>query len=81
MKENLSNHKYTKVENRTDPMAMEVTRIGHIIEVGDMLQIIVQDRITEAIDLEEIPEGIVDGMIEEIIGTKDIITIIEIEIG
>ena len=28
---------------------------------------IIQDRIMEAIDLEEIPEGIVDRMIEEII--------------
>ena len=35
----------------------------------------------EAIDLEEIPEGIVDRMIEKIIGKKDIITIIEIERG
>ena len=68
-------------ENGTGPMAREVTRIGEIIEVGDILQIIVKDRIIEAIDLEEIPEGIVDRMIEEIIGTKDIITVIEIEIG
>ena len=37
---------------------------------------IVQDRIIEATDLEEIPEGIID----RIIGMKDTITIIEIEI-
>ena len=41
---------------------------------------IVQDRIIEATDLEEIPEDIVDRMIEEITGMKDTITIIEIEI-
>ena len=41
---------------------------------------IVQDRIIDATDLEEIPEGIVDRMIEEITGMKDTITIIEIEI-
>ena len=42
---------------------------------------IVQDRIIKAIDLEEILEGIDDRIIEEIIGMKDMITIIEIEIG
>ena len=80
MKESLSNHKYTKAEIRIDPMAREVTRIGQIVEVGDSLQIIVQDRIIEATDLEEVPEGIADRMIEEITGMKDTITITEIEI-
>ena len=61
-------------------MAREVTRIDQIVEVGDILQMIVQDRIVEATDFEEIPEGIVDKMIEEITGMKDTITIIEIEI-
>ena len=45
-----------------------------------MLQIIVQDRIIEATDLEETPEGIVYRLIEEITGMKDIITITEIEV-
>ena len=44
-------------------------------------QMIVQDRIIEATDSEEIPEGIVDRVIEEITRMKDRITIIEIEIG
>ena len=61
-------------------MAREGTRIGQIVEIGDILQMIVQDTIIEATDLEEIPEGTVDRMIEEIIGMKDTITIIEIEI-
>ena len=80
MKEGLSNHKYTKAEVRIDPMARAVTRIGQIVEIGFILQMIVQDRIIEATDLEEIPKGIIDRMIEEIIGMKDTITIIEIEI-
>ena len=41
MKEGLSNHKYTKAGVRIDPMAREVTRIGQIIEAGDILQMIV----------------------------------------
>ena len=80
MKGSLSNCKYIKVEVRIDPMARKVTKIGHIVEVGDMLQTIVQDRITEATDLEETPGGIADRMIEEFTGMKDIITIIEIEV-
>ena len=46
-----------------------------------MSWIIVQDRIIEATDLEETPEGIVDRMMEEITGMKDIITITEIEVN
>ena len=61
-------------------MAREVTKIGQIIEVGDMSQIIVQVRIVEATDLEETPEGMVDRMIKEITGMKEIITITEIEV-
>ena len=80
MKEGLSNDKYTKAEVGIDPRAREVTRIGQIVDVGDILQMIVQDRIIEATDSEEIPEGIVDRIIEEITGMKDTITIIEIEI-
>ena len=80
MKESLSNHKYTKVEIRIDPVAREVTRIGQIVQVGDSLLIIVQDRIIEATDLEEMEEGIADRMIEEITEMKDTITITEIEI-
>ena len=32
------NHKYTKVEDRADLMVKEITKIGQIIEVGDILQ-------------------------------------------
>ena len=61
-------------------MAREVTKIGQIVEVGDILGIIVQGRIIEATDLEETPEGIVDRMIEGITGMKYIITITQIEV-
>ena len=65
MKESLSNHKYTKAEVRIDPMAREVTKTGRIVEIGDISQIIVQDRIIEVTILEEMLEGIVDRIIEE----------------
>ena len=81
MKGSLSNHKYIKVEVKIDPMVREVTKIGQIVEVGDGSQIIVQDRIIEATDLEETPEGMAGRMIEEITGLKDIITITEIEVN
>ena len=80
MKESHSSDKYTKVEDRIDLMAREVTRIGQIVEVGDNSQTIVQDRIIETTDLEEIPEGITDRMTEEITEMEDIIIIAEIEI-
>ena len=35
-KEILSNCKYTKAEVRIDPMAREVTKIGQIVEIGDI---------------------------------------------
>ena len=36
MKGSLSNHKYIKVEVRIDPMSREVTKLGQIVEVGDI---------------------------------------------
>ena len=53
MKESFSNHKYTKAEVRIDPMAREVTRIGQIVDVGDISQMIVHGGIIEATDLED----------------------------
>ena len=54
MKESPLSHKYTKVEDKVDLMVKEGTKPGQIIETGDTLQIIVQDKNTEATDLEEI---------------------------
>ena len=58
-------HKYTKVEDRADLMVKEVTTLGQIIEIGNTLQIIVQGKIIEATDLEEISEGMVDNGLEK----------------
>ena len=81
MKESPLNHKYTKVEDREDLMAKEVTKSGQIVEKGDTLQIIVQGKIIEATDLEETPEGMVDKIIEKITRMKGIVVTIEIGIG
>ena len=51
------------------------------MEAGDIVQIIVQVKIIEATDLEEIPEGTVDKIIEKITGMKDMVITIEIGIG
>ena len=56
---------YAKAEVGLDPLAREVTRIGQIVEVEDILQMIVQDRIIETTDLEEIPDGIVGRKLQE----------------
>ena len=81
MKESPLSHKYTKVEDGTDLIVKEVTKPGHIVEIGDILQIIAQGKIIEAIDLEEIPEGMVDRMTEKITGMKGMVLTIEIGIG
>ena len=81
MKESPLNHTYKKVEDRADLMAKGVTKPGQIVEIGDILQIIVQGKIIEATDLEENPEGMVDKIIEKITGMKGIVVTIEIGIG
>ena len=72
MKESPLSHKYTRVEDKVDLMVKEVTKPG---------QIIVQGKIIEATDLEEISEGMVDKIIEKIAGMKDMVITIEIGIG
>ena len=57
MKESPLSHKYTKVEDRADLMVKEGTKPGQIMETGDIVQIIAQDKIIEATDLEKISEG------------------------
>ena len=74
-------HKYTRVEDKVDLMVKEDTKSGQIMETGDMLQMIVQGKITEATDLEEISEGMVDKIIEKITGIKDMVVTIEIGMG
>ena len=62
-------------------MVNEGTKPGQIMETGDTLQIIVQGKIIEATDLEEISGGTVDKIIEKITGMKDMVVTIEIGIG
>ena len=81
MREGPLNHKYTKVEDRTDLMVKEVIKPGQRVEIGDILRVIIQDRIIEATDLEAMPEGMVDKIIEKITGMKGIVVKIEIGIG
>ena len=51
------------------------------MEIRDTLQIIVQGKIIEATDLEEISEDMVDKIIEKITGMKGMVVTIEIGIG
>ena len=81
MKGSPLSHRYTKVEDRADLMIKEVIKPGQIVEIGGILQIIVQGKIIEATDLEETPEGIVNKIIEKITGMKGIVVTIEIGIG
>ena len=81
MKESPLSHNYTKVEDKVDLMVKKVTKPDQIMRIGDTLQIIVQGKIIEATDLEEILEGMVDKIIEKITGMRDMVITIEIGIG
>ena len=81
MKESPLSHKFTRVEDKVDLMVKEGTKLGQIMETGDMVQIIIQGKIIEATDLEEISEGMVDKIVEKITGMKDMVITIEIGIG
>ena len=80
-KESPLSHEYTRVEDKVDFIVKEHTKPGQIMETGDIVQIIIQGKIIEATNLEEISEGIVDKIIEKITGMKDMIITLEIEIG
>ena len=58
-------------------MVKEGTKPGQIMETGDIVQIKTQDKIIEATDLEEISEGMVDKIIETIMGMKGMAVIID----
>ena len=81
MKESPLSHRYTKVEDKADLMVKEVTKPGQIVDIGDTLQIIVQGKIIEATDLEEISEDMVDKVIEKITGMKGMVVTKEIGTG
>ena len=81
MKESFLNHKYIKVEDRTELMVKEVTKTGQIMEIENILQVIIQGCIIEVITLEELLQGMVDKIIETITGMKGIVVTIEIGVG
>ena len=62
-------------------MVREVIKTGQVVEIGDNSQIIDPDRITEVTILEKTLEGMVERIIEETMGMKDIMTTIEIGTG
>ena len=70
----------TKVEDGIGLMVKEDISLGHMTEVGAMVQTAIQDRIIEVIDLGEILEEIVDRIVEKGTEMKGMVTItIEIE--
>ena len=81
MKENPLSHKYIKVEDKIDLTVKEGTKPGQIMETGDIVQKIMQGKIIEAIDSEEISEGMVDRIVEKTTGMKGMVTTIELGIG
>ena len=81
MKESPLSHKYRRVQDKIGLMVKEGTKPGQMMETGDMVRIIVQGKIIEATDLEEISEGTVDKIIEKITGMKDMVITIEIGMG
>ena len=61
-------------------MVKEDIRPGQMIETRVMVQTIVQDKIIEVTDLEEISEGITDRVVEKSTEVKGMATTIEIGI-
>ena len=61
-------------------MVKEDIRPGQMIETRVMAQTIIQDKIIEVIDLEEISERIVDRIVEKVTEMKGMVTTIEIGI-
>ena len=73
MRENLLNPRFTKAEDKIGLMIRECIRPGQMIETEDMTQTIVQDRIIEVIDSENILEEIVGRILGKGIEVREII--------
>ena len=61
-------------------MVKEDIRPCQMIETRVIVQMVIQDKIIKVIDLEEISEGIVDGIVEKVTEIKGMVTTIEIGI-
>ena len=66
MKENPLSHKYIKVGDKVDLKVKEGTKPGQIMETGDIVRTIMQGKIIEATDSEEVSEGTVDRIVGKV---------------
>ena len=81
MRENLLNSRFTKAEDKIGLMIREHIRPDKMIEMEDMMQTVVQDRIIEVIDSEKILEEIIGRILGKGIEVREIIIMIELGIG
>ena len=80
MKGDPLNHRYIKVGDKIGHMVKEDIGPGQMIETRVMVQTIIQDKVIEVIDLEEILEEITDRMAEKNTEVEDMVTAKEIGI-
>ena len=80
MKGDPLSNRYIKVGDKIGHMVKEDIRPGQMIETRVMVQTIIQDKVIEVIDLEEILEGITDRIVEKNTEVKDMVIAIEIGI-
>ena len=79
MKRGPLNQKYIRVEVRIGLITGKAFRTGQIIAIGDSIQVVGLDKITETVIFEETLEDMEDKIIEEDIEMIDIMIIIEVE--
>ena len=77
MRKGSLNPKYIRVEVRIGLIIREVIRTGHIVGVGNSIQVVGPDKTIETVIFEETLEGIADKIIEEDIEMMDIMIIIK----
>ena len=80
MKGDPSSHRYIKVGDKIGLMVKEDIKPGQVIETRVMVQTIIQDKVIEVTDLEEISEGTTDKIVEKNTEVKGMVTTIEIGI-
>ena len=80
MKGDPSSPRYIRVGDRIGLMVKEYIEPGQMIKTRVMVQTIIQDKIIEVTDLEEISEGTTDKIVEKNTEVKGMVTTIEIGI-
>ena len=81
MRENLSNPRCTKAEDKIGLMIREHIRPDQMIETEGMMQTVAQDRITEVIESENILEETIGRIVGKGIEVREITIAIELGIG